>query len=195
MKFNKEHYINSEIDTPPIEDLLRIDSYLYRGRWISELIKQGSILDLGCNNGLLSLEYAFGGRRVLGIDLNKKAVKFCNNFLDKYKLKNSKYKEGMIEEFESKELFDNIFICEVIEHVDNPQKILNKAEEHLAKDGIIFITTPEYNGPFGKDNDGDTDGEHLHIYKDKELKKMIEKRGKIIDFQSKQLIYVAYKLK
>ena len=195
MKFNRKYYENLGIGEFIDDEIINSPGFLYRCKWISELIKPGSILDLGCSNGIVSMKYAYDGRKVLGIDLSHMAIKCCNNFLKKYHLTNSKYKQGMIEEFKSKEKFDNIFICEVIEHVENPELLLDIAENHLAKDGIIFITTPEYNGPFGKDNPGDTDGEHLRVYKDKEFKKIIEKRGKIIDFQSRQLIYCAYQLK
>jgi len=194
MKFDKEHYENSGIGEFTDDEIINSPDLLYRCRWIAEFIKPGSVLDLGCNNGLVSLKYAYEGRRVLGIDLSHIAIEYCNTFLKRYDLTNSEYKQGIIEEFKSKEKFDNIFLCEVIEHVENPERILEVAESHFKKDGIIFVTTPEYSGPFGKDNPGDIDGEHLRIYNDKEFKKIIEKRGKIINFQSKQLIYVAYTL-
>ena len=195
MKFDKDHYISLEIDKPSNGDLLSVQEYLYRSKWIHTLLKPGSILDLGCNNGILSLEYAYWGRRVIGVDLSQKAVDFCNNFLSKHNLENSAYCQRSIEEFKSTEKFDNIFLCEVIEHVENPKKVLKVAEEHLNDNGIIFITTPEWYGPYGINNTGEDAKEHLRIYKAKQFKKLIEKRGKIIDFQSRQLIYVAYSLK
>jgi len=194
MKFDREHYEKMGVGEFTDHEIINSSDLLYRCRWIAEFIKPGNVLDLGCGNGLISLKYAYDGRKVLGIDLGYLAVEYCNNFLKRYYLTNSEYKQGIIEEFKSKEKFDNIFLCEVIEHVEDPEKILDVAETHLKKDGIIFITTPEYYGPFGKNNPGDIDGEHLRVYKDKEFKKIIEKRGKIISFESKQLIYVAYKL-
>lgn len=195
IKFNKDHYINLEIDEPSDGNLLDVQEYLYRSKWIHKLLKSGNILDLGCNNGLLSLGYAYWGRKVIGIDLSKKAVVFCNNFLSKYNLSNSVYFQGKIEDFKNKEKFDNIFLCEVIEHVEDPIKVLKVAEKHLSDKGTIFITTPEYYGPYGINNKGDDAKEHLRIYKAKQFEKLIKKRGKIIDFQSRQLIYCAYGLK
>ena len=77
MKFDKDHYISLEIDKPSNGDLLSVQEYLYRSKWIHTLLKPGSILDLGCNNGILSLGYAYWGRRVIGVDLSKKAINFC----------------------------------------------------------------------------------------------------------------------
>jgi len=193
MKFNRKYYENLKIEEFPDEILVDMDQYLYRVKWILNFIKNGSILDLGCNNGLLSLRYAYIGRRVVGVDLSKKAIKFCNNFLKRHHLTTSKYQQGIIEEFKSKEKFDNIFICEVIEHVENPERILEVAEKHLKPDGIIFITTPDYDGLFGINNFGDTDGEHINLFKPKQLYKLINERGKIINFQNRQLTYILYK--
>jgi len=193
MKFDKKHYKYSDIQEFSDEMLMNMEQHLYRVGWISDFIKEGSILDLGCGNGMLSLSYAFNNtRRVVGIDLNIKAIKFCNKFLTKYNIVKSKYKQGLIENFKTTEKFDNIFLCEILEHVEDPTTLLDVAEKHLKPKGIIFITTPEYYGPYGINNSGDIDGEHIHIYKAKKLKKIIKKRGKIIDFQIKQLIYCAY---
>ena len=190
MKFDINHYINSEIDTPTDVDLLRVDEYLYRAKWISEFIRDGSILDLGCNNGILSLKYAYQGRRVVGIDLSKEAINFCNDFLKRNNI--SQYYQIKIEDYNGKEKFNNIFVCEVIEHAENPKKILDIAKKQLKKNGLIFLTTPDYYGQYGINNTGDT--EHLRTYKAFELKKLILKYGTIIDFQKKQLLYCAYKL-
>lgn len=194
-KFNEKHYKDLDVDKPSDGDLLNVQEYLYRSKWIHSLLKPGSILDLGCNNGILSLGYTYWGRRVIGVDLSRKAVDFCNNFLNRHNLENSIYLQEKIEDFKSNEKFDNIFLCEVIEHVENPKKVLKVVEEHLNDNGIIFITTPEYYGPYGISNKGEDAKEHLRIYKEKEFKKLIEKRGNIINFQSRQLIYVAYSLK
>jgi len=195
IRFDEKHYEDLDIDKPNDGDLLNVQEYLYRSKWIHSLLKSGSILDLGCNNGILSLGYAYWGRRVVGIDLSRKAVDFCNNFLSRNHLSNSIYLQGRIEDLKSNEKFDNIFLCEVIEHVENPEKVLKTAEKHLNFNGTIFLTTPEWNGPYGINNTGDDAKEHLRIYKEKELKKLIEKRGSIIDFQTRQLIYCAYSLK
>lgn len=192
-KFNADYYRTCKIEELSDDELLKSDTYLHRSHWVSTLIKPDSILDLGCHTGIMSLMYAFRGWRVVGIDLSEKAIEFCNSFIDKYKITNSTYFTGLVEEYESEERFDNVLICELIEHVEDPNKLLDVAEKHLKKDGIIFISTPDYFGPYGISNDGDTSHEHLRVYKTDELKSLIENRGgKIIDFQDRQLIYLAY---
>ncbi len=192
-KFNKDHYINGRISYINDDGLLGADQYLYRSIWISKLIKKGSILDLGCHTGVVSLQYAYRGWPVVGVDLNKKAIEFCNRFLKRYKITTSSYIQSSIEDVEISETFDNIIICEVIEHVEDPDKILDLAERHLNPGGTIFISTPDWDGPYGINNNGDGSEEHVRIYKPEELKELIESRGgKIKDFQVKQLIYLAY---
>ena len=193
--FDKKHYENTDIQEFSDEMLMNMDQHLHRVKLIEEFIKNGSILDLGCNNGMLSLIYTLNDkRRVVGIDLNKKAIKFCNKFLKRHNIKESEYIQKSIEDINLKEKFDNIFLCEVIEHVEDPIKVLDIAEKFLKPNGLIFITTPDYRGEYGISNTGDVDGEHLRLYKPDKLKSLIKKRGKILYFETRQLIYCIYTL-
>lgn len=190
--FDEQHYRDLPVDILTRKEIVNSHGYLYRAKWINKWIKSGSILDLGCNNGILSLRYAYNGWRTVGVDLSKKAIKFCNDFLARFEIDDAEYIQSSIEDFTTKERFDNIFLCEVIEHVADPIKVIEVAEKHLKPNGIIFVTTPDYYGPYGINNEGDKDGEHLRIYKAKELKELFEQRGKILDFRKRQLIYCAY---
>ena len=49
---------------------------------------------------------------------------------------------GNVETYEFKKEFDAVVLGDVIEHVDNPGLVLDNIREHLAPDGVMFVTTP-----------------------------------------------------
>ena len=52
------------------------------------------------------------------------------------------YFEGTIEQFQTSRKFDLILMLNLIEHVENPLAVLQKAESLLADNGVIVIKTP-----------------------------------------------------
>ena len=46
-------------------------------------------------------------------------------------------------------VFDTIISCETIEHVPNPQEAVRELKRVLKPGGRLFLTTPNYLGPFG----------------------------------------------
>ena len=45
--------------------------------------------------------------------------------------------------------FDTIISCETIEHVPHPQQAIHELRRVLRPGGRLFLTTPNYLGPFG----------------------------------------------
>jgi 2-polyprenyl-3-methyl-5-hydroxy-6-metoxy-1,4-benzoquinol methylase len=53
--------------------------------------------------------------------------------------------EGIIEKFESKIKFDNLFLVHTLEHVDNPVLVLDKIYDLMSPEGLVFIAVPNGN--------------------------------------------------
>jgi len=73
---------------------------------------------------------------VVGIDVNAENVRQLNEL---------GFKEVMLqsaEEFALPERFDTIVAGEVIEHLSNPGKFLERARAHLKPGGLLLLTTP-----------------------------------------------------
>jgi ubiquinone/menaquinone biosynthesis C-methylase UbiE len=153
--------------------------------------KKGSILDIGCHTGLFSLPYAYKGRRVVGIDINQKAIDFCNQKVKQFNIENTEYICSPYEEFKTDEKFDFVLVAEILEHVLEPEKLLDFAEKHCLKK--VIVTTPNYYGRFGIKNEGDVSREHIRLYEEKELEEMLSKRGKIIDKEITDILMFTYK--
>lgn len=93
--------------------------------------------------------------------------------------------------FETDNLFDIIILGDVIEHVSNSAKILEKAYSLLDKDGVVWISTPNFESAFSyitKDKDPMWRVcEHLNYFSYTSLKKALEKTGfMIVDYKFSQ---------
>lgn len=98
----------------------------------------GKVLDVGCGNGLYLSQLQENGWDVYGVDMSPEAVRFANN---KFGLKN--VKQGILENIKyPSNTFDVITMHHVLEHLYNPQKVLQKINKSLKKDGLLVISTP-----------------------------------------------------
>ena len=94
-------------------------------------------------------------------------------------------------DFETDGLFDIIILGDVLEHIPNPSRTLEKAYNLLNKEGVIWISTPNFESAFSyimKDKDPMWRVcEHLNYFSYISLKKVLEKTGfKTIDYKISQ---------
>lgn len=101
--------------------------------------KNGTLLDVGCGLGsYLSMIQKIGWKGV-GIELNKRAARYGREIL---KLD---IRTGMIDDFDFPEKsFDVITMWHSIEHFTSPKQALIKAGRIIKDDGLILISTPNY---------------------------------------------------
>lgn len=173
----------------PEEQKGTLERLLFVNKVLTE--SDGSIFDIGCHTGILSLGYAIKGRRVVGIDISKGVIEFCNEILKQTSAIDYKYIASSYEEFKIDEKFDYVIVAEILEHVLEPDKLLDYAEKHCK--GQVIITTPKYEGVFGYNNPGDTDHQHIRAYKEKELEELISKRGEITGKGVSEILMISYK--
>ena len=108
---------------------------------IGQEIKNKNILDVGCGDGVISYLLAKKGAKVIGIDNSEIAINFAKEkCID---LNNVEFLVASAHRlpFESK-TFDYIVSSEVIEHLNNPDKMLYEIKRIWNKKGKIIITTP-----------------------------------------------------
>lgn len=107
-------------------------------------IKGLPILDLGCGDGSLTYLIAKKGGIVTGVDNNELGIEFA-----KENLKNTKNYEKLKYDFvvaSAYELpfpdksFDIIACCEVIEHVQDPEKLIREAHRVLKPSGKFILS-------------------------------------------------------
>ena len=97
---------------------------------------KGSLLDVGCGDGLISCFLAENGFKLKGIDIEKKAIKLAreNCSLADFEVKDI---------FEVNEQLDYLLASEVIEHLSDPDDFLRKIDQLFRREALI--TTPNKN--------------------------------------------------
>jgi dolichyl-phosphate beta-glucosyltransferase len=134
------------------------------------------ILDAGCGTGL-NLSYLKNFGTCFGCDVVLEALQFCKkNELTNLSQCNL---EGICLKDKS---FDLVTILDVIEHVDNPEKVLAELRRVLRDDGTLIVSVPAFKFLWSQHDDALN---HLRRYEKKELKELLEFCG----FEVKKMGY------
>ena len=105
-------------------------------------IKGKKLLDVGCGGGILSESLANEGADVTGIDQGDRVIKIAKLHAKESGIK-VKYKHINIEDFykNTDERFDVITCLEMLEHVPDPNSIINTCSKLLMPGGKIYFST------------------------------------------------------
>jgi 2-polyprenyl-6-hydroxyphenyl methylase / 3-demethylubiquinone-9 3-methyltransferase len=124
--------------------LLRAESKLI-GPWIIKTAKEklGSNLieaiDLGCGGGFISNQLAQSGMKTIAFDLSESSLAIAAKY---DQTKSVEYRLADITKLPLKgNCCDIVTCCDVIEHVDFPEKIVQEAARILRPGGMFFFHT------------------------------------------------------
>lgn len=95
---------------------------------------KGKVLDIGAGQGALSQLLFKNGFDVNAIDINKENFKLHN----KVKF----YQRNINEELNINEKYDIVCAVEIIEHIENPYKLIRDCYNLLENSGTLIISTP-----------------------------------------------------
>lgn len=99
---------------------------------------QGKILDLGCGTGYGSKILFNKGKEIYAIDNSKEAIDYAEK-----NYSGPKYYCDSVEQLPFEDnFFDAVCAFEIIEHVQNPERVLNETYRVLKNNGDLFISTP-----------------------------------------------------
>lgn len=103
----------------------------------SSNIKPKKILDVGCASGwfLSKIAEKYPNAQCTGVDAYKKAIEYGQKFYKNLRLISA---DAHKLPFKNKS-FDLVICTEVLEHVENPQKVLAEIKRVLAPNGIAII--------------------------------------------------------
>jgi len=111
----------------------------YHQFFVDNINKEDVVLDIGCGNGSLTYDLAMKANMVVGIDVNKKNIKFAN---ENYKRKNLKFIVGDSTKHKFNRKFDVVILSNVLEHIENRNRFLQKVRSLAPK---ILIRVPMIN--------------------------------------------------
>jgi len=96
--------------------------------------KKGTVLDVGCGDGLITCMLRWSGWDIKGIDISEKGIELAN-------MKCPTVEFELKDIFKEKGKFDYILASEIIEHLPNPDEFLEKIKNLFTKEAMI--TTPD----------------------------------------------------
>ncbi len=132
---------------------------------------RGTLLDVGCGDGLISCLLAEEGFKVKGIDIEKEGIRLAQEKCPSVAFE-------VKDVFEINKQFDYLLASEVIEHLPNPNEFLQKIKDLFRKEALI--TTPKRN--YYKE----LDPYHFREYSIFEFESLLEKYFKTVQLQANE---------
>jgi 2-polyprenyl-3-methyl-5-hydroxy-6-metoxy-1,4-benzoquinol methylase len=187
-----EKYYKEEMKEVPLPEDLALDctKYAPRFKWLIEKIEQQKpekIIDLGCADGYTGLTLAKRGfKNYLGVNLNTASIEIAKSRAKNYNLDCTFTNKDM---FEIEGKYDAVIMFEILEHLPDMKKAVEKAVSLLSDNGRLYISTPRVDHlgvelhkkeKHGTWDDGKPSG-HLRLLTDHELKALLSPY-KIYDF-------------
>jgi len=135
-----------------------------------------SLVDVGCGPGtkLLKIHRAFPNLDIAGID-QRAAIEYCKRTYN--------FGKWFVDNFDDPDVSlhhikgDLVICADVIEHVVNPDVILNYLKNKLAPKGYIILSTPERDVLRGKDCTFCPNPHHIREWNYTELAAYLRDRG------------------
>ena len=104
-----------------------------------------TILDVGCGPGIVAMRLAKRGYNVTGIDKEPKFIEYAKELCKKEGVDCEFLVKNIMGELKLEKKFNCIVCTEVIEHLKTPEKVIEKMGELLKKNGLLVLSTPNYN--------------------------------------------------
>ncbi len=129
--------------------------------------KEAYILDVGCGTGLLSSKFVKEGHYVDAIDLSENSVEKTKSRMRDISTKNiPNVWLSTIESLNTTKKYDYIIFADILEHIEDDNRTLNKAYDLLKDDGRLLISVPAIKMLYGKH---DIYCEHVRRYSKNEI--------------------------
>lgn len=139
----KKDILDSHLDAYQGKFIYEFDNQIqlnwYPKRVLKHTQNAKSVLELGLGHGISTSLFAKHFERYLVLDASPKVI---DNFKNKYSDCKAEIIETYFEEFVSDEKFDVIILGFILEHVDDPVKILSYYKRFLKLNGKMFISVP-----------------------------------------------------
>lgn len=151
-------------------------------RWLGHR-PPAKLLDLGCSGGLLSEKMRAFGHTVTGVDVLE--IDGVRDRVDHFVKAN--LDEGLPAELTDRGPFDVVVCGDILEHVRQPEEILEQIRELLAPSGVLITSVPNFGhwyartrtvlGLFDYDQRGLLDNGHVRFFTRRGLMRRLRNAG------------------
>nr|WP_307990857.1 methyltransferase domain-containing protein [uncultured Niameybacter sp.] len=145
-----------------------------------------SVLEIGCSSGFVSKALKERGCTVVGIDIDECVLEEAKKYCDEAYCMNVE-KEELLQILGGRK-FDVIYFGDVLEHLKNPENVLQKCSQLLTSEGFIVASIPNIahgsvrlkllEGKFEYTDIGLLDKTHVRFF----TKESIEQMFKLCDY-------------
>jgi SAM-dependent methyltransferase len=126
-----------------IADIKRLDFIIAALK--ANLPEGAEVLDVGCGNGVISRSLGEQGFTVRGIDISEKTIEKARSL---NRFPNVRFEVVSAEQLVADGHRYHAIICsEVLEHLNDPGKLLKVLHQSLHDNGILIVTVPNGKGP------------------------------------------------
>jgi 2-polyprenyl-3-methyl-5-hydroxy-6-metoxy-1,4-benzoquinol methylase len=159
----------------------------------TDRVRFDSVLEIGCAYGFFAeiLTKKFPCNFFKGIDIAESAVLYGREIL-KQNLDSANYLN-----YNSNRKYSDVFMWDVIEHLREPQKVIEKISNELITGGKLYITTGDISSLVPKIQKNKWrmihPPSHLHYFSAATLKNLLSKNGFIMDSVSYPPVYRSIK--
>lgn len=113
------------------------------------LSRNSHILEVGCGDGGNLLPFAVQGCHTVGIDIASCRIRDAREFFKNNKARGTFIASDLFELTRLHGWADVIIVHDVIEHIHDKRRLLGKLCQFLARNGLIFMSFPAWQMPFG----------------------------------------------
>lgn len=162
---------NTEKHQELVKSSLRENMYTIENNFVTDFLKKGNILDVGCGGAFFLDSFNNKNYNKLGVEYGDDGFRVASA---KYPNKILQGEFPLLDEIKDNSM-DLVIFRGVLEHVINPKDYLNKAKKVLKEGGYIFITaTPNLNSLcaelFRNNFNQHLPAEHIILFSDEHFK-------------------------
>ncbi len=101
--------------------------------------KEDTVLNVGCGDGVQAVIYGGNYKKMVGVDLNTDRLNMSKSIKEYFPFETIC---ANVEAIPLTDTFDKIIAIDIVEHVQNPQKMLGEVYRLLKDGGQLLITFP-----------------------------------------------------
>lgn len=114
-----------------------------------ELYEGMRILEIGCGDGGNLLPFSRRGCKVLGVDMSPSRIEVARQRFSEENAEGEFIASDIFKITELQHQFELIICHDVLEHIDDKLLFMQNIRRYLAPDGILFMSFPAWQMPFG----------------------------------------------